>query len=52
MVVTMSGGAETFNIVIYAMVQGTNLKLVNWLHSNYVNLTHEDLNASINKPEN
>jgi len=52
LVVTMPGVAETFNTVINEMTQGTDLKLVNLLHAKNANLTHQDLNTGIDKPEN
>jgi len=52
LVVTMPGVAETFKSVIKKMTHGTNFKLVNLLHTENANLTHKDLNTSINKPEN
>jgi len=52
LVVTMPGVAETFKIVIDEMTHGTNFKLVNLLDAENTNLTHEDLNTSIGKPEN
>ena len=44
--------ADTSKTVIDKMICGTDLKLVNWFHPNNVNLTHEELNASIDEPEN
>jgi hypothetical protein len=52
LVVTMPRVAEIFKSVIDAMTQGTDFKLVNLLRSENVNLTHKDLNTSIDKPEN
>jgi hypothetical protein len=52
LVVTMPGVSETFKTVIDKMIHGTGCKLVNLLDSENVNLTHEDLNPSIVKPEN
>jgi hypothetical protein len=52
LVVTMPGVAETFKTVINEMTHGTNFKLVNSLHAESANLTHEDLNTSIEEPEN
>jgi hypothetical protein len=52
LVVTMRGVAETFNTVIDKMTHGTNFKLVNLLHAENANLTHENLNTSIDEPEN
>jgi len=51
LVVTMPGGAKTFKTDIDEMTQGTDFKLVNLLHPENVNLTHEDLNTSIDKPQ-
>jgi hypothetical protein len=48
----MPGVAETFKTVIDEMTDGTDFKLVNLLHPENTNLTHEDLNTSIDKPEN
>ena len=47
LVVTMPGVAETFKTVIDMMTHGTDFKLVNLLHAENANLTHEDLNTSI-----
>jgi len=52
LVVTMPGLAETFKSVIDEMTHGADFKLVNLLHSENMNLTHEDLNTSIDEPEN
>ena len=52
LVVTMPGVAETFKTVIDKMTHGTEFKLVNLLYATNANLTHEDLNTSINEPEN
>jgi len=52
LVVTMPGVAETFKTVIDDMTHGTNFKLVNLLHAENANLTNEDLNTSIDEPEN
>jgi len=52
LVVTMPGVAETFRTVIDEMTHGTKFKLVNLLHAENANLTHEDLNPSIEEPEN
>jgi len=52
LVVTMPGVAETFKTVIDEMTHGTDFKLVYLLHAENANLTHEDLNTSIDKPEN
>jgi hypothetical protein len=47
----MSRVAETFKTVINKMTHGTDLKLINFLQAEYANLTHEDLNPRIDKPE-
>jgi hypothetical protein len=52
LVVTMPGAAETFTIVIDEMTHGIDFKLVNMLHAENMNLTHEHLNTSIDEPEN
>jgi len=52
LVVTMPGVAETVMTVIDEMTHGTNFKLVNLLLAENANLTHEDLNSSIEEPEN
>jgi hypothetical protein len=52
LVVTLPGVAETFKTVIDEMTHGTNFKLVNLLHPENANLTHKDLNTSIDEPEN
>jgi len=52
LVVTMPGLAETFKTVNNEMTHGTDFKLVNLLQADDANLTHEDLNTSINEPEN
>ena len=43
--------AETFNSVIDKMTDGTDFNLLNMLHGENVNHTHEDLNTSIVKSE-
>jgi len=48
----MPAVAETFKTVIDEMTHGTDFKLVNLLHAENANLPHEDLNTSIDKPEN
>ena len=48
----MPGVAETSNTVIDEMTQGTDFKLVNLLHAENANLTHDDLNTSIDELEN
>jgi SNF2 family DNA or RNA helicase len=52
LVVTMPGVAETFKSVIDEMTFATDIKLINLLHVENVNLTHEDLNTSLDEPEN
>jgi len=52
LVVIMPGVAETFKTVIDEMTHGTEFKLVNLLHAENMNLTHEDLTTSIDEPEN
>jgi len=52
LVVTMPRVAETFKTVIDEMTHGTDFKLVNFLHAKNVSLTYEDLNNSIDAPEN
>jgi hypothetical protein len=47
-----TGVAETFNAVIDKMTHGTDFKLSNLLLSGNRNLTHEDLNTSIDEQEN
>jgi len=44
--------AESFKTVIDKLTHGTDFKLVNLLHAENANLTHEDLNTSIDEPEN
>jgi len=44
--------AETFKSVIDEMTHGANCKVVDLLHAENVNLTHENLNTSIDQPEN
>jgi len=51
LVVTMPGVAETFKTVINEMRHGTEFKLVNLLYAENANVTHEDLNTRIDKPE-
>jgi hypothetical protein len=48
----MPGVAETFKSVIDKITHGPDFKLVNLLHTENAYLTHEDLNTSIDKPEN
>jgi len=52
LVVIIPGVAETFKSVIDKMTHGTDFKLVNLLHAENGNLTHEDLNSSIDETEN
>jgi len=51
-VVTMRRVAARFKSVFDQMTYGTDFNLINLLHPENVNLTHEDLNTSIDKPEN
>jgi hypothetical protein len=51
LVVTMPGVAETLKSLIYQMTHGTDFKLMNLMHAENVHLTHEDLNTSIDEPE-
>jgi len=51
LVVTMPGVAEMFRSVIDEMTHGTEFKLVNLLHVDNANLTHNDLNTNIDEPE-
>ena len=48
----MPGVAEMFKSVIDEMTYGTEFKRVNLFYTENLNLTHEDLNTSIDKPEN
>jgi SNF2 family DNA or RNA helicase len=52
LVVTMPGVVQTFKTVTDEMTLGTDIKLVNLLLAKNANLTHKDLNTSIDKPEN
>jgi len=52
LVLTMLGVAETFKTVIDETTHGTDFKLVNLVVAENVNLTHKDLNSSIDEPEN
>jgi len=52
LVVTMPGDAETFKSVIDEMTYATNFKPLNLLHAEDANLTYEDLNTSLDEPEN
>jgi len=51
LVVTMPGVAETIRSVIDKMIYWTDFKLLNWLHAENLNHTHQDLIPSIDKPE-
>jgi len=52
LVVTMPGVEEKFTSAINDMTHWTNLNLVNLFDAENVNLAHEDLNTSIDEPEN
>jgi hypothetical protein len=52
LVVTIPGVAETLKTVIEGMKHETKFKLVTLLHAENANHTHDDLNTSIDKPEN
>jgi len=52
LLVTMTEVADTFKSVINEMTHGTDFKLINLLHVENPNLTHEDLNTSYDEPEN
>jgi hypothetical protein len=52
LVVIMPGVAETFKTAIDEMTHGTDFTLVNLLHAENANHTHEDLNTTIDEPEN
>ena len=52
LVVTMPAIAEMFNSVIDEMTYATDFKLINLLRTENVNLTHENLNTSLDQPEN
>ena len=52
LVVIMRRVAETFKTDIDETTHGTDLKLVNSLHPENAYLTHEDLNTSIDEPDN
>jgi len=51
-VVTMPGVAEMFNTVINKVTNGIDFILVNLLHTENANPTHEDLKSSIDELEN
>jgi hypothetical protein len=48
----MPGVAETYKTVIIEMTHGTDIQLVDLLNTQNGNLTHEDLNTSIDEPGN
>jgi hypothetical protein len=48
----MPGVAEAFKTVIDVITQGTDFKHVILLHAENANLTNENLNTSIDEPEN
>jgi hypothetical protein len=50
LVVTMHGVAELLKSVIDTMTYATDFTVINFLHMENVNLTHKDLNTSLNKP--
>jgi hypothetical protein len=52
LVLTMPRVAETFKTVIDEMTHGTDFKLINLLYPENAYLTHDDLNNSIDEPEN
>jgi len=52
LVVTMPAVAETFKSVIDEMIFATDFQLINLWHAENVNLTHKDLNTSLDEPEN
>jgi hypothetical protein len=52
LVVAMPGVAEMFKSVINEMTFATDMKLINLLHTEHVNLTQKDLNTSLDEPEN
>jgi len=52
LVVTGPGVAKTIKTVIDKMTHGTDFKVVNLLQAENANLTHQDLNTSIDEPEN
>jgi len=47
LVVTMPRVAETFKSVMDKMTYGTDFKLIHLLHVDNANLTHKDLNTTI-----
>jgi len=52
LVVTIPGVAETFKSVIDKMTYATDFKLINLLHPENLNRAHEDLNTSLDEPDN
>jgi hypothetical protein len=52
LVVTMPGVAETFKSFIDKMTFATDFKLINLLQAENANLTHDNLNTSLDDPEN
>jgi hypothetical protein len=52
LVVTMPGVAETFKSFIDKMTFATGFKLINLLQAENANLTHDNLNTSLDDPEN
>jgi len=52
LVVQKLGVAETFKSVIDEMTHGTNFKVVNLLHTDNADLSHENLNTTIDEPGN
>jgi len=52
LVVTMPGVEETFKSVINEMTYATDFKLINLLQKKNANLTHENLNTSLDKLQN
>jgi hypothetical protein len=52
LVVTMPGVAVMFRSVIDEMTFVMDFTLINLMQAENANLTHEDLNSSLNKPEN
>jgi len=52
LVATMHRVAEISKTVIDEMTHGTDFKLVNFLHAENANITHEDMNTSIDELKN
>ena len=52
LVVTMTGVAETSKSVIDEMTFATDITLINLLNAENANLTHKDMNTSLDEPEN